>query len=181
MALAIVEKLVLEALATAATVHEQVLEFHQALEMHAHLRVAPAREGAHVAAAKVKVLAAHLMLPAGLRDHAVQRQEEPARLWGQLVEGPAQDLVGQVVRHRDVVQRHLDERHDLAVMLHRVHRPLILVQQRDGADKGQVLQVIPPRARTVVQEGQLSREGVGDEERPQEPLRVLVDLQERAP
>ena len=54
--------------------------------------------------------------------------------------------------------------------------PLVLVEERDRADQGQVLQVIAPRARLVVDERQPLGVGVGDEERPEEPLGVLVAL-----
>ena len=44
--------------------------------------------------------------------------------------------------------------HRLAVVRAVLHRPLVLVQQRDGADQRQVLHVVAPRARAVVEEGQ---------------------------
>jgi len=53
------------------------------------------------------------------------------------------------------------------------------VQERDGADERQVLDVIAPGARAVVQEGEVACVGVGDEDRLQEALRVLVHLEER--
>ena len=44
----------------------------------------------------------------------------------------------------------------LPVALDGLHRPLVLVQQRDRADQRQVLHVIAPRARLAVEEGQLA-------------------------
>ena len=41
-------------------------------------------------------------------------------------------------------------------MLDGLDRPLVLVQQGDGADQRQVLHVVAPRAGLVVQERQLS-------------------------
>ena len=55
-------------------------------------------------------------------------------------------------------------------------RPLVLVQQRDRADQRQVLQVIAPGAGLRVEEGQLAGEGVGDQQRAQQPLGVAVEL-----
>src|SRR5262249_25962603 len=47
-------------------------------------------------------------------------------------------------------------------------------EERDRFDELQVLRVIAPGARPVVQEGELTDVGVDDVERPEEALRVVV-------
>ena len=83
----------------------------------------------------------------------------------------------QPVRRRDVVERGLDVFDGAAVLLDRADRSLVLVQQRDRADEGEILHVIAPRARPVVEERQPLGERVHDAERPQEPLRVAMQAE----
>ena len=56
--------------------------------------------------------------------------------------------------------------------------PLILVQERDGADEREVLHVIAPRARAAVEEGQLARVGIHHQHGLQEPLRVAMHAED---
>jgi hypothetical protein len=58
-------------------------------------------------------------------------------------------------------------------------RALVLVEQGDGADEGQVLEVVPSCPRAVVGEGQLGDEGVDHQHRGQETLRVAMHLENR--
>ncbi len=79
---------------------------------------------------------------------------------------------------RDVVERHFDVFKRLAVVRDGFSLPLMLVQQRDGADERQIFHVIAPRARLAVQERQLGSVGIGHEERLDKPLRVAVDAED---
>ena len=73
----------------------------------------------------------------------------------------------------DVVERHLDVGDGCRL---RLDRPLVLVQQRDGADQRQVLHVVAAGAGAVVEERQLPGVGIDHPQRPQEPLGVAVQL-----
>lgn len=52
---------------------------------------------------------------------------------------------------------------------------LVLVQQIDGANEREVLHVIAPRARPGVDERQLARVRVGDQDRLKQALRVAME------
>ena len=68
----------------------------------------------------------------------------------------------QAVGDRDVGRHDLDVLDQLAVVVELAHRPLVLVQKRDRPDEGQVLHVVAPCPRTVVEEGELLGVRVGD-------------------
>ena len=53
--------------------------------------------------------------------------------------------------------------------------PLVLVQQRDGANQRQIFHVVAPRPGLAVEEGQFPRVRIGYEERLEQPLRVAMD------
>ena len=84
--------------------------------------------------------------------------------------------MSQPVGDGDVVDRHLDVLDALTLMHHRLERPLVLVQECQRADQRQVLEMIPPRSRAVVPKGQRPGVGVHDQERPEQALRILVEL-----
>lgn len=167
---------VLEALATHAAMRDEVFQLVQARQVHARLRVTPAGPRAHVAPRE-----AHLRLLDGLRlglvahmlDHTGQ---ESPRLRRQLIQAAAQHLVRDGVGLADVLGRRLDVRDGLASIEHGLHRPLVLVQQRHGVDEGEVYLMIAPRARLVTEERQPVGIRVHYRQRAQQPLGVLVQL-----
>ena len=63
--------------------HDQVFQVLQAVQVLLQLRVAPACVMPDVAAAKAEVGAFHLQPPAVLAHHAIQQQQQAARLRGQ--------------------------------------------------------------------------------------------------
>ncbi len=130
-----------------------------------------------VAAAEAIVRPVQALLPAGPRHHLVDEMQQAASLWRQIVDGPPQHLGGQLVGHRDVFQRHLDVFDLAVVVLDGPHRALMLVQERDGADQRQVLHVVAARAGLVVQEGQTFREGIGNQQGPEQALGIAVEGQ----
>ena len=103
--------------------------------------------------------------------------EEPPRLRRQLVQAPAEDLRGEAVGEDDVVEGRFDVLDDLAVDGQALHLSLVLEEEGDGLDELEVLDVVAPHPRLLVEEGQARGEGVVDEERPEKPLGVAVDLQ----
>src|SRR5262249_430703 len=125
--LAIVEKLVDEALTAAAAVHEDVFERDELVEVRPHLEVRPAGGDADVTAAKEEAVALDLLPPAGLVDHRVEGHEKPPRLRRQLVQAAAEDLVRETIGDRDVVERDLDVRQGLTPMLGGPDGPLVLM------------------------------------------------------
>ena len=74
----------------------------------------------------------------------------------------------------DVVDRDLDVLDHAAPVLDPLPWPLMLMKQSDAADQRQILHVIAPGARLRVEERQLPRVGIGDEDGLQEPLRVAM-------
>src|SRR5207244_3814145 len=84
----------------------------------------------------------------------------------------------QPVRERDVRLRRLDVLDRPPAVLVLLHLALVLVQERDAADEREVLRVVAPRARAVVDEGQRGRTRIDDGERPQEALSVSVQRED---
>jgi hypothetical protein len=111
-------------------------------------------------AAKAGRGALHLLHAAFLLDHRHGPREHPARLRRQFIEAPPQHLVRKRVRAADVLQRRLDVLDDLSILLCCPQDPLVLVQQRDRIDQGQILLVIAPRAGLVREERQAIGVGV---------------------
>src|SRR5437588_220952 len=85
---------------------------------------------------------------------------------------------GELVGNRDVIERGLDVFDELAVVLHRFQRALVLMQERQGANQREVLRKISASSRAVIKKGERLRERVGDEQRPQESLRILMQLEQ---
>jgi len=78
-------------------------------------------------------------LPLALRaHHFVDEQQEPARLRWQLVERAAQHFMRDAIGRRDILLRDFDVRELLAAVHHRPSWPLVLVQERDGADQREI-------------------------------------------
>ena len=96
--------------------------------MDLELGVAPARVLPDVPSREPIVLPVHLELDAGRPDHLVDEPEEAPRLGRELVERPAEDLVGEAVGHLDVIERRLDVAEPLPSMHHGLDGPLVLVQ-----------------------------------------------------
>ncbi|OQC68388.1 MAG: hypothetical protein BWX48_00059 [Verrucomicrobia bacterium ADurb.Bin006] len=147
----------------------QVFEFHEPLQVNAHLRQAPAAEVAQLPAAKSGD--GSLLLPLGL--HQVSDEaEQAARLRRQLIERTAEHFRREFVRQRDVIERHLDELHDATVDQVLAVRPLVLVKQRDGVHEREIFFVVAPVACARRGEGERGRERIDHGQRRQEPLRV---------
>ena len=146
--------------------------------MGLELRVAPAGVLAHVAAAKTKVRALDPLPRAFRAHHLVDEQEQPPRLRREFVERTPQHFMCQPVGRGDIVERHFDVFECLAVVRGGFPLPLMLVQQRDGADERQIFHVIAQRARLAVQEREFSRVRICYEKRFQKPLRVLVHAED---
>jgi len=115
---------------------------------------------AHLPAAKAKITPIHPQLLRPLRHQLLDQAQEPPRLRRQLVQAPAQHVVREAVRCRNVFARHLDVPNRFTQMLRGLHWSLVLMQQRDRADQRQVLHVIAPRPRLVIQKRQLPRERI---------------------
>ena len=65
----------------------------------------------------------------------------------------------------------------LPVDVQALHLPLVLEEKGDGLDELEVLDVVAPHPRLLVEEGEARGVGVVDEEGAEEPLGVPVDLQ----
>ena len=178
LGLPVEHELVLEGLAAPTAMHEEVFELGQAREMHLQLRVAPAGRLAHLAAAEAVVGASHVVLGAVRIDHRDDEAQEAPRLRRQLIERAPQDLMRKRIGERDVLERHLDVADCPARMLHGAQHSLMLVQERDRIDEGEVLLVIAPHARAVIEEGETVRVRVHDRQRLDEALRILVQRED---
>jgi hypothetical protein len=62
--------------------------------------------------------------------------------------------MSQPIGQRDVAGQDLDVFDDLSEMGQAIDRPLVLVQQRDRTDERQILHVVAPGPRLVIEEGQ---------------------------
>ena len=108
----------------------------------------------------------------------MQLTKKSSRLRRQLVERATERGRGELVGNRDVIERGLDVFDELAVVLHRFQRALVLMQERQGANQREVLRKISASSRAVIKKGERLRERVGDEQRPQESLRILMQLEQ---
>jgi hypothetical protein len=74
----------------------------------------------------------------------------------------------------DIFRRRFDVFHHGVAIGRRADGPLILMEQRDGADQREELGVVAARARQPVREAQLARIRIDYGDRPQQPLRVAM-------
>ncbi|OQC68361.1 MAG: hypothetical protein BWX48_00069 [Verrucomicrobia bacterium ADurb.Bin006] len=147
----------------------QVFEFHEPLQVNAHLRQAPAAEVAQLPAAKSGD--GSLLLPLGL--HQVSDEaEQAARLRRQLIERTAEHFRREFVRQRDVIERDFHELDDAAVDEVLAVRPLVLVEQGNRINEREIFLVVAPVACARRGERERRRERIDDRQRRQEPLRV---------
>jgi hypothetical protein len=107
-----------------------------------------------------------------LTDMGVDSQQQPAGLWGQLVERLPEHRMREAVGDLDIPDRRLHIRHLVPVDGRGLAGPLVLVQQRDRGDEVQVLAVVPPRPGPPIRERQPVRERIDDRQRFEEALRV---------
>src|ERR1700758_3201921 len=89
--------------------------------------------------------------------------------------------MGQRVGERDVIERDLDILDSLLPALEGTYRALMLVQEGDRIDEGQILLMIAPQPRGLIREGQPLRIWVQYLQRFQQPLCVLVQRAQGAP
>ena len=153
----------------------------QPLEMLPHLRIAPAALVKQLTAAKAEAALLDLLLLTLGRHPAVHHLEQPARLRRQLVQRPAEGLRGQAVRHGDVIERRLDVVDSPATDHAGLHLALVLVDQRHRVDERQVFFMVSSGPGGVVEEGEPVGERVHDMEGLQQPLGVLVELEQLLP
>src|SRR5436190_6147842 len=175
LALAVVDEFVDVSLRVPFAMEHDVLELDQAPEMDLQLRVSPPRLLAHEAPREAVVVPFGATLGAVLGHHLVEQEQEPSRLRRKLVEGSAEDFVRESIRELEILFGHFDEGHVFTPFALRLARPLVLMQERHGADQAQVLRVIAARTRERVGEGQRLSVWVDDEQRLQEALGVLVE------
>ena len=149
----VVQEFVHEALAASAAVHQQVFQLGQASQVHL-TACRPTGALAHLAAAEAEVCARHLLRAALALDHLADEAEEAPRLRRQLIERAAQHLVREPLASAMSSSVTSMYSIDCAAVRRRLHLALVLVQQRDRLDQRQVLLVIAPRARAVIEEGQ---------------------------
>jgi hypothetical protein len=87
--------------------------------------------------------------------------------------------VCQLVCERDILDRHLHIAQNFAAMLGSPHHALVLVEQCDHIDQRQILFVIAPGPRPIIQERQPVGIGVHHGQRLDQPLRVLMGFEDR--
>ena len=151
------QQLINERLPPHATVHEHVFQAYEPVQVHPQLRIREPRVLAQLAAAKAVRRTRHILSTALRIDHFDHARKNPAGLRRQLIERATQDLVRQGVRLLDVRKRRLDVLDRLAVLSCSAPRALILMQERDRIDEGQIFFVIAPRTGLVREE----REPIG--------------------
>lgn len=150
---AVVEEFIVEG-AAGLPVGEHEFQFDQTRQVHLELGIAPAQGFAQRPAGEAHCAALDPLGAQALGDQARQFREQAPGLWRQFVEAAPQDLVPQGVGFPDVRRRHLDVFQGAAAGARRLGRALILVQQGNGVDQGEVFLVIAPGAGPVVEEGQ---------------------------
>src|SRR5271156_43521 len=171
---ALEEQLVDEALAAPATMHDEIFEVFKPRQMPFQLRVAPPREGPHVAPREAVLRALDPLPLTGRSYHTVDQQQQAPCLRGHLVERPAQHFMDDLLRQLHILLGGLDVLEGLVSMPRRLYLALPLRKERDSADECQVLRMIAPRARHRVGEAQLRGKLVHHVQRSQQPLRVLM-------
>ena len=108
-------------------------------------------------------------------------QGKSIRLKGSLIERAPEHRLNQFLRQLHIFKRRLDELQRALAFGHALDRALLLIEQCDRADQGQILHVIAARARQIVGERQTIGIGIHHGQGFQQPLRVLVQLQEHFP
>jgi hypothetical protein len=139
---------------------QHVLEVDESAQVGAGLEVRPAGRGAHLPAGEPHVATDHLLGGGGAGDECVEQVEQPAGLRCQLIQRPAEHLMSEGVRQRDVGRGDFDVGDLPAGVGKGAARPLMLVQQRDRRDQRQVLRMVPPGPGPLVGEAQLRGVGV---------------------
>ncbi len=152
---AIEQEFIDERLPPHPAMNQEVFQAHEPLQVHPQLRIGEPRVLAHFAAAKAVFGARELLGRARGRHHLDNAREHPPRLRRQLIEAAAQDFVGQGIRLRDVLPRRLDVFEGRTLLLYGPTVSLVLMQQRDRVDQGQVFLVVAPRAGFVREEREL--------------------------
>lgn len=177
--LAVVDELVDQRLTATATVDEHVLELDQALEVLADLKGAPAAALGELAAGEAILRPLEPLLLAVVTHHAIELVEETSRLRRQLVEAVAEDLAGETVGELDVRELDLEDLDRLAPLIHGAPlRTLVLVQESDGFDEGQVLLVVATGAGLAIEKREPGSVGVDDGEWTQQTLSVAMQLED---
>jgi len=98
------------------------------------------------------------------------------RLRRELVERAAEHFMCELVRQRDVGWNDFDVLNALAAREHACFvRPLVLMKKHDRANEREVLHVIAPGARLRIEERQLLGVWIGNEDRLDQALHVLLE------
>src|SRR6266542_5820505 len=118
---------------------------------------------------------------ASLGNHLVDKQQEAARLWRQLIQRAPQRFMRQRVCRGDVVHCSFDVLHYLAVMTDALRGSLVLMQECNASDEREVLEMISPGPGLIIEEGKLTSEGIRHVHRTQQPLRVAMHGQKVVP
>ena len=113
-----------------------------------------------------------------LADELVHQPEQAPRLGWQFIEGTAQDFPGDAVGGDNVRQRHFNIHCAIRRVRGGLRLPLVLVQECQRVNQGQIFLVVAPGARAVVQEREALGKRIDDAQRSQEPLRVAVGGQD---
>ena len=140
------DQLVHERLPARAAMSNQVFHLHQAIQVHAQLRFAPLRVLAQLSAAKAVIAEFQYLLRTLIARQLINQRQQLAGLWWQFIERAAQHFVRELVGHRDVIERDFDVFQGGAGMHQRAYWPLVLMQQRNAVDQGEVLFVFAPCA-----------------------------------
>ncbi len=134
--------------------------------MNAHLRRAPPGMRAHLTAAKLKTFASV--------HHRFNESQQAACLRRKFIERLPHQFLHEPVRRGDVFTRGFD----IGKAVLGLHRALVLIEQRDGADQRQILHVVAPHARKRVGKRQFIDKRIHHEQRLQQPLSILMQADE---
>jgi hypothetical protein len=157
-------------------VHHHVLQLDQPVQMTLHLGGAEPGDRPGLAGPEAEGLACDPPRPARRGDPLVEPGEEAPGLGRELVQRAGEDVRGQAIRGGDVGCGDLDVGERGGPAGHGLPLPLVLVEERDRVDQGEVLLVIPPGPGPAIQEAELGSEGVHHRDGRQQPLRVLMEL-----
>lgn len=160
----------------ARRMRHHVFGIHQAPKMVPELRAADPQALSHLSSREAHLAARDAGLPCHVADDRIELPEEPPGDGRQVVGIDRQHGVRQAVGGGDVVGRHLDVLNGSSAPLGGLHRTLVLMQQRQAGDEGEVLGVVATRTHPAASEGQLRRERIDHVQRAEEPLCVAVKL-----
>lgn len=149
LAFSLIDEFVVVEAAAPGAVCDEVFEFEQAGEVAFDLRLAPAGRFAGVALGEADLIHFEVFVFAAGFDVVPEEIEEAAGLRRHFIKAAAEAFRGEAVGSGDVVEDGFNILAPVALF----GFSLVLVEQRDGVDEGEVFFLIPAHAGVFAGEG----------------------------